>query len=272
MGMENVTSNVATSKDGTQIAYETKGSGSPVILVDGAICYRSFGPMGTLSELLAPHFKVYVYDRRGRGFSTNGKPYALEREIEDIDALIEQAGGRAALYGISSGACLAVEAALALGSRVSRLAMYEPPYNSTGAGRVQWTEYTQNLTRALAEGRRGDAVVLFMELVGTPQDQIAGMKHAPVWQMFESVAPTLAYDAAAMGKTRGAPLDRAARLQVPTLVMDGGANLEMMPFMHESATALAKAIPNAKHSTLEGQTHDVDLKVLAPVLIDFFKN
>src|SRR5512143_3345767 len=209
------------SKDGTEIAYETKGSGKPLILTDGAICYRAFGPMGALSELLAPHFTVYTYDRRGRGFSTNGKPFAVQREIEDIDALIERAGGSAYLYGISSGACLDLEAALALGaSRVSKLALYEPPYNGDAAARAQWKEYTQQLQTALAEGRRGDAVVLFMELVGTPADQVSGMKQAPVWPMFESVAPTLAYDAAAMGKTRGAPLDRAAKLTMPTLVMD----------------------------------------------------
>ncbi len=270
--MSTVNSNTSvTSKDGTKIAFETKGSGEPIILVDGALCYRSFGPMGALSELLAPHFTVFTFDRRGRGFSTNGKPFALKREIEDIDALIEQAGGSAYLYGISSGACLALETALALGNRVSKLAMYEPPYNGDGAARLQWKEYNQNLTRALAEGRRGDAAALFMELVGTPADQITGMKQAPVWQMFEMVAPTLAYDAAAIGDSRGAPLDRAARLGIPALVMDGGANLTMMPFMHETATALAKAIPDAQHRTLEGQTHDVNAQVLAPVLIEFFE-
>jgi pimeloyl-ACP methyl ester carboxylesterase len=213
-----------------------------------------------------------MYDRRGRGFSTNGKPFAVAREVEDIEALIEQAGGSAFVYGISSGACLALEAALALGNRISKLALYEPPYNSAGAARVQWTEYTQNLTRALAEGRRGDAVTLFMELVGNPPEQINGMKQAPVWQMFEMVAPTLAYDAAALGASRTAPLDRVVRLNTPTLIMDGGANLTMMPFMHESATALAKTIPNAQLSTLEGQTHDVKPEVLAPVLIDFLKS
>ncbi len=271
--MSTVTSNTTvTSKDGTKIAYEAKGLGAPLILVDGALCYRSFGPMGGLSDLLAPHFTVYTYDRRGRGFSTNGKPFAVAREVEDIDALIEQAGGSAYVYGISSGACLALEAALALGRRISKLAMYEPPYNSDGAARVQWQEYNQNLTRALAEGRRGDAVALFMQLVGTPADQVNGMKQAPVWQMFQAVAPTLAYDAAAMGSTRGAPLSRAAELRIPTLVMDGGTNLTMMPFMHRSAAALAKSIPNAQQRTLEGQTHDVNAQVIAPVLIDFFES
>ncbi len=270
--MSTVTSNTTvTSKDGTKIAYEAKGLGAPLILIDGALCYRSFGPMGGLSDLLAPHFTVYTYDRRGRGFSSNGKPFAVAREVEDIDALIEQAGGSAFVFGTSSGACLGLEAALALGNRISKLAMYEPPYNSDGAARMQWKEYNQNLTRALAEGRRGDAVALFMQFVGTPADQITGMKHAPVWQMFEMVAPTLAYDAAAMGPGLSAPLDRAAKLRVPTLIMDGGADLTMLPFMHQSATALAKSIPNAQQRTLEGQTHDVDLKVLAPVLIDFFE-
>ncbi len=269
--MSTVASNTVTSKDGTQIAFETKGTGAPIILVDGALCYRSFGPMGALSELLAPHFTVYTYDRRGRGFSSNGKPYALAREIEDIDALIEQAGGSAFVYGISSGACLALETALAVGNRVSRLAMYEPPYNSDGAARVQWKEYNQQLTRALAEGRRGDAVALFMQQVGTPAEQVNGMKLAPVWQMFEAVAPTLAYDAAALGSGLSAPIDRAAKLGVPTLIMDGGANLSMLPFMHRSAAALAAVIPNAQQRTLEGQTHDVQPQVIAPVLIEFFQ-
>jgi pimeloyl-ACP methyl ester carboxylesterase len=93
------------SKDGTEIAYETKGSGKAVILVDGAICYRNFGPMGYLSDLMASNFKVYIYDRRGRGESSNSKPFAVEREIEDLDALIREAGG-SMIFGISSGACL----------------------------------------------------------------------------------------------------------------------------------------------------------------------
>jgi pimeloyl-ACP methyl ester carboxylesterase len=269
--MEKVTEKVM-SKDGTQIAYEKKGAGPAVILVDGALCYRSFGPMQGLAELLAPHFTVYVYDRRGRGDSSNGKPYALDREIEDIDALIQKAGGSAFLFGTSSGGSLVLEAALKLGKKISKLAMYEAPYNSGQAARQQWKEYRQQLTQALAADRRGDAVGLFMQLVGTPADQINGMRQAPVWPMFEAVAPTLAYDAAALGDDRSAPLERASRLSVPALVMDGGANLTFMPFMHESATALAESIPHAQHRTLDGQTHDVNMNVLAPVLIEFFQS
>jgi pimeloyl-ACP methyl ester carboxylesterase len=259
-----------TSKDGTQIAYEKHGTGPALILVDGAMCYRSFGPMPHLSELLAPHFTVYTYDRRGRGESSNSKPFAVEREVEDIDALIQAAGGSALLFGTSSGACLALETTLKLGQKVKKLAMYEPPYNSDPAARQQWQDYRKQLGDAIAANRRGDAVALFMQLVGTPADQVSGMRQAPVWPMFEAIAPTLAYDAAAMGETRMPPVDRASHVAEPTLVMDGGANLTMMPFMHSTANALAKAIPHAQQRTLEGQTHDVNLEVLAPVLVEFF--
>ncbi len=259
------------SKDGTEIAYGKQGHGPAVILVDGALCYRGFGPMPHLAELLAPHFTVYTYDRRGRGESSNGKPFAVEREVEDIAALVDEAGGNAFLYGISSGACLALEAALKLGKQTAKLAMYEPPYNSQKGALQQWREYRQELNKVLSEGRRGDAVVLFMKLVGTPADAVEGMRKSPMWPMFEAVAPTLAFDAAELGDDRVPPLERAARVSVPTLVMDGGANLTFLPFMHETVTALAEAIPHAQLCTLEGQTHDVKAEVLAPALVDFFK-
>src|SRR5512141_1808698 len=170
-----------TAKDGTQIAYEQTGTGPAVLLVDGAFCYRSFGPMPHLAELLAPHFTVYTYDRRGRGDSGDTKPYALEREVEDIDALITEAGGSAFVFGTSSGGALALEAAVKLGNRIKKLAMWEAAYNSEKAARLEWREYRQRLDEALAANRRGDAVVLFMKLVGTPADQIAGMRQAPMW-------------------------------------------------------------------------------------------
>jgi pimeloyl-ACP methyl ester carboxylesterase len=256
-----------TSKDGTPIAYEKSGTGPALILVDGAICYRSFGPMAELSKLLAPHFTVYTYDRRGRGESGDGVPFAVEREVEDIDALIQEAGGTAFVYGISSGACLALEAAIKLGPKIKKLAMYEPPYNSENSARQGWKEYRKRLAELLSANRQGDAVALFMKLVNTPAEQIDGMQHAPVWPMFEAIAPTLAYDAAAIGEDGSVPVEKAAKVSVPTLVMNGSA----IPFMLETATTLAKAIPHAEHRTLEGQTHDVDLKVLAPALIEFFK-
>jgi pimeloyl-ACP methyl ester carboxylesterase len=262
--------NRVISKDKTEIAYETKGSGKAVILVDGAMCYRNFGPMGHLSDLLAPNFKVYIYDRRGRGESTNSKPYAIEREVEDLDALIRAAGGTAYLYGISSGACLALETAIGLGDKVSKIAMYEPPYNSAMDALLPWKEYRRNLSELIDTNQKGDAVALFMQFVGTPPDQINGMRQAPMWPMFEAVAPTLVYDAATMGEDRKAPLDRASKIRVPTLVMDGGANLQYMPFMQATATSLAKTIPHAQQRTLEGQTHDVSTDVLAPILVEFF--
>jgi pimeloyl-ACP methyl ester carboxylesterase len=262
--------NKVISKDGTEIAYESVGKGPALILVDGALCYRSFGPMTELAKLVAPHFTVYTYDRRGRGDSGNEKPFAVEREVEDIDALIKEAGGSAFVFGTSSGGCLALEAAIKLGSKVKKLAIYEAPYNSEKTALQAWKEYRKNLADLLAVDRCGDAAALFMQFVGTPADQVEGMRHAPVWPMFEAVAPTLAYDAAAMGEDRSAPVKRAGNITVPALVMDGGANLAVIPFMHESATALARAIPHAQHRTLEGQRHDVDLKILAPVLIEFF--
>jgi len=258
--------NQVTSKDGTEIAYEKSGDGPALILVDGALCYRSFGPMRELAKLLSPHFTVYAYDRRGRGESTNSKPYAVEREVEDIAALIQEAGGSAFVYGISSGGCLALEAAARLGDQIRKLAIYEAPYNSDTAFRKQWKEYRQKLSEALAADRRGDAVVLFMNLVGTPSEMVDGMRNSPVWPMFEFVAPTLAYDAAAMGDDRSVPVKRAAEVVSPSLVMNG----TVIPFMLDTATALTEAIPHAQHQTLEGQPHDVDLKVLAPILIEFF--
>jgi len=261
-----------TSKDGTVIAYEKKGSGPAVILVDGAIGYRSFSSSLHLAELLAPHFTVYAYDRRGRGESSDSRPFAVDREIEDIDALIQAAGGSACLYGISSGACLALEAAIKLGDKVKKIALYEPPYNSEAGSLTAWKEYRERLKKLIAEDRRGEAIELFMRFVGTPEDMISGMHQAPVWPMLEAVAPTLEYDAAVMGEDRTAPLKRASRLAASALPMDGGANLTMMPFMHATATALAQAIPHGQQRTLEGQTHDVKLEVLAPVLVEFFSS
>ncbi len=260
-----------TSKDGTTIAFDQSGNGPAIILVAGAIQYRAFDQgSAQLAALLAPHFTVINYDRRGRGDSTDTQPYAVEREIEDIEALINTAGGSAFLYGISSGASLAMEAAIELGSKVRKLAMYEAPYNDDEAARQAWREYTQKLGALLAADRRGDAVALFMMLVGAPADQVEGMRHAPVWPMFEAVAPTLAYDhIAILGEDASVPTERAARLAVPTLVMDGGASY---PFMHVTAVALANAMPHAQHRTLEGQTHEVAAEALAPVLVEFFNS
>jgi pimeloyl-ACP methyl ester carboxylesterase len=257
-----------TSRDGTTIAFEAQGSGPALILVDGAMGTRSSGSKPELARLLAQHFTVYSYDRRGRGDSGDTKPYAAEREIEDIDAVIDEAGGSAFVYGHSSGACLGLDATVVLGDKVKKLAMYEAPYNDDPQAQKAWGEYVKNLTEALASDRRGDAVALFMAYVGIPAAQIEGMRHAPFWSGMEAVAPTLAYDhAAIMGKNASIPRERAARVRVPTLVMSGGGGA---PFMLETAKTLSKTIPLAKLSTLEGQTHDVQPDALVPVLVEFF--
>src|SRR4030095_2743414 len=198
-----------TSKDGTRIAFDQSGEGPVVILVDGALQYRAFDQgMAQLADLLAPHFTVIHYDRRGRGDSTDTQTYELEREIEDIEALIDEAVGSASLYGISSGAALALEAALALGSKVKKLVMYEPPYNDEANARKSWKEYSQKLRELVAAGRKGDAVGLFMILVGMPAEHLEGMRQNPMWPLWEAVGPSLLYDAVTMGADASIPAKR----------------------------------------------------------------
>jgi pimeloyl-ACP methyl ester carboxylesterase len=218
--------------------------------------------------LLSQHFTVFHYDRRGRGDSTDTLPFTVEREIEDIEALIDHAGGSAFLYGISSGGALAFEAALRLGSKVKKLAIYDPPYNDDPDARQVWKTFRQQVERAVSEGRRSDAVGLFIGLTGATPEQIEELHHYPMWPMWEGIAPTIAYDAAVVGEEAAVPTDRAARLTVPTLVINGE---QSYPFMLESGAALAKAIPNAQYRILEGQPHEVAAAAIAPVLIEFFK-
>ena len=260
--------NTLKSKDGTKIAFDRQGHGLALILVDGAMSTRSSGSKPELANLLSQHFMVYSYDRRGRGDSGDTKPYAVEREIEDIDAVIDEAGGSAFVYGHSSGGCLALEATVKLGKRIKKLAIYEAPYNDDPEAQKAWGAYIKNLTEALASNRRGDAVVLFMAYIGMPAAQIEGMRHAPFWGGMEAIAPTLAYDhTAIMGKDGSIPIERAASVHVSTLVMNGGKGA---PFMRETAKTLGKTIPVAMLTTLDGQTHDVHPEALAPVLAEFF--
>ena len=257
-----------TSKDGTQIAYDRQGQGPALILIDGALCFRSFGPMPGLAKLLESDFTVYTYDRRGRGDSSDTPPYAVEREVEDIEALIQAAGNSAYLCGLSSGGALALETAARLGDKVKKVAIYEAPYQTDKNSIQEWKIYRKQLTDFLSAGRRGDAAALFMQFVGTPAEMVDGMRQAPVWAMFEAVAPTLAYDAADLGDDRAVPVERASRVSASTLAMNGGASL---PFMVDTAKAIATAVPHGQHFILEGQRHDVSVEVLAPVLIEFFK-
>lgn len=264
-----------TSHDGTSIAYDRSGEGPTVILVDGALCFRKFGPMEALAALLAPHCSVVTYDRRGRGESGDMAPYAVEREVEDIEALIDAVGGSAALYSISSGGFLALEAARRLPSKMTRLAIYEPPCSVDKAGIPGFTEYRMQLNELLAAGCRGEAVTLFMRFVGAglsddpsamPEDAGVQLRQSPVWPIFESVAPTLAYDAATMGNS-SVPTEQAAEVTAPVLALAGGAS---PAWMQQAARAVADAAPRGRYDVIEGQTHDVAAEALAPALSAFF--
>ena len=249
-----------TSRDGSVIGFDRLGTGGALILVDGATCYRDAGPMRPLAALLATDFTVFSYDRRGRGASTDTLPFSVDREIDDIAALIDEAGGTAALFGMSSGGALAIAAAAALGTSVTELSVYEVPVSielDLGALR-----YTRHLAAALDEGRRGDAMALFLSRVGMPAEQVGRMRLTPMWPAFEAIAPTLAYDDAALGDGL-LPYDRIEAVHIPVTVMSG----EFAPeFIRESARAMATAFPHGRHIELPGQTHDVDVTVLAPAL------
>ncbi|MFD9393093.1 alpha/beta fold hydrolase [Streptomyces sp. NPDC060000] len=251
------------SRDGTELAYARAGQGPAVILVSGAM--STGGTMAPLAGLLADRCTVFRYDRRGRGESGDTAPYAVQREVEDLAALIDAAGGEAALYGISSGGALVLEAA-ASGLPVRRVAVYETPFavdEDDARGRA---EYTANLTEALAQGRRGDAVELFLRLTGLAEDMIRGARQSPMWAGMEAIAPTLAHDDSVMGGGL-VPRERLASVAVPVLAVAGEAS---PPWLREAARAVADAVPDGTYRTLAGQTHMVDPTVLAPVLAEFF--
>jgi pimeloyl-ACP methyl ester carboxylesterase len=258
------------SRDGTPIAFERLGDGPPLILVDGALCHRRFGPMPKLAPLLARDFTVFMYDRRGRGDSGDTAPYAIEREVEDIDALVREAGGSAFLYGVSSGAALALEAARR-GLAIRKLALYEAPFIVDDSRPPLPEGYMTRLTGMIAENRRGDAVRQFMKVVGAPGILITIMRLTPAWSKLKAVAHTLIYDThIVQDNQRGRPLpaSRWASVAAPTLVAVGGKS---PAWMKHGMEALANAIPRAKHHTLNGQTHMVTAKAQAPMLVEFFK-
>lgn len=257
-----------TSADGTSIAYDAQGAGTPLIIVNGALSTKTGELQAELVSRLAPHFTVYGYDRRGRGDSGDTAPYAVAREIDDIEVLIEKAGGTAFLLGHSSGGCLALAAARALGaSRVSRVAVYEAPWNDDPAAQRAWAGYRAALDEMLAQGRRGDAVALFMRYVGTPTEQIDSMRQSPFWASFEALAPTLCYDAELLGATGVVPIEMLSGVTAPVLALCGDASL---PFMCVTARTIAQAVPNGEVVTLEGQSHAAQPAVLVPELIRFF--
>lgn len=259
-------STATTSKDGTRIAYERTGQGPPLVLVDGALCSRAFGPMEKLAPLLAPRFTVFTYDRRGRGESGDTRPYDTAREVEDIAALVREAGAPAFLLGLSSGAALALEAA-ASGLDLRKVAAYEPPYVDVD-GQTDGAAHRPELERLLSLGDRSGAVRYFMRsMVGVPAPAVFLMRFMWwIWRKLKAVAHTLPYDAAVMGGFR-VPRERLATIKVPTLVMHGE---KTDPRLQKAARAVADAIPGARHRILPGQTHNVAPAVLAAAVLDDF--
>jgi pimeloyl-ACP methyl ester carboxylesterase len=259
------------SKDGTAIAFDRIGNGPPVILIDGALCYRGMGQSGQLAELLAQHFTVFTYDRRGRGASGDTAPYAVEREVEDIAALLGEAGGAPFVWGTSSGAVLALEAANRLRG-IKRLALYEVPFIVDDT-RPTTEDGWDRISGAVAADRQSDAVKLFLKVVGVPGFVRALMPlMIPMWSKLKAVAHTLPYDGAIVrDNQRGRPLppSRWASLTIPVLVMDGGNS---PAWMRHANRALASVLPNAEYRTLKGQTHMLKPKAHAPILVDFFKD
>jgi len=255
-----------TSKDGTTIAFDQSGKGPAVVLVGGILGDRS--QQAPLATLLAEHFTVFNYDRRGHGESRDTPPYAVEREIEDLEALIEEAGGSAFVYGTSGCAVLALEAAAhGLAPNIKKLALWEPPYIIDDSRPPAPRDYKAQLTERLSSGQRGNMVELFFtKAVGLPVEFVAQMRQAPFWPAQEAFAHTLIYDATIMGDF-SLPTERVATVTVPTLVIDGGET----SWLTHAAQAVVDALPNAQRRTLKGQPHNVAPEALAPALVEFFK-
>jgi len=257
------------SADGTAIAYERLGDGPPLIVVGGALCDR--GRMGPVCAALGAHLTVFNYDRRGRGDSGEGAGHDVEREIEDLAALVTVAGGSAAVYGHSSGAALVLRAALR-GVPFDRVVLHDAPFTpDSDADRARARAYDDELRALVTAGRDGDAVALFMGLTGVPPDAVEAMRGEPWFASTAKLGPSLVHDSAAMGNAeRGAtvPLDliASATVSVPTLVLVGDAN---PPFFVEAGRALADALPDARLQVLAGLGHVVEPDALTPVVADF---
>jgi len=254
--------NDVRSSDGTTIALERAGDGPAVVLVDGALCHRTLGPMAAVAEPLAAEFTVVRYDRRGRGESGDTPPYEPAREVEDLAAVVAAVGGSAAVFGLSSGAALALDAAAA-GLPITRLVLYEPPFS------VEPDEddgYVERLNELIAAGRNGDAVDWFLSNAGVPPEALAAMRVEPSWPLFEAVAPTLAYDHAILGDG-AVPRERAAQVTAPALVACGEHSPD---FFVDAARVTADAIPGGQHRVLAGQAWGrTDPDALAGLLADF---
>jgi pimeloyl-ACP methyl ester carboxylesterase len=261
---ENLTT---TSRDGTIIAFTKRGSGPPLIIVDGAFCYRENGPATDLASVLTQHFTVFTYDRRGRGESGDTEPYRIEREIEDFQAVAKEAGELPFVLGISSGGALILQA-VASGASVKKMALYEPPYVTNGQNNSM--EGVRNRLKSfVSAGDRAGAVRFFMtDVYGAPRAFVSVMPllMPNAWKRNKSVAPTLLYDLTILGD-RSVLHERSSAISVPTLVVGGEKSPKPL---HDAVEAVTAALPHAQSRFLSGQDHNISDRALAPVLFDFF--
>ncbi|UBU16719.1 alpha/beta fold hydrolase [Nonomuraea gerenzanensis] len=255
------------SADGTLVAYDVYGEGPAVVLVQGAFSDRRHPLMTAIAGGLARWFTVHNYDRRGRGDSGDVQPYAVEREIEDLAAVVEAAGGSAMVFGGSSGAALALEAA-AVNPSITKLAVWEPPYHVDDSAPALPLDFAEQLADLVVSGRRDEAVERFMvEAAELPREAVAGMRAHPAWAEMEAVAHTLAYEAAVLGPGNALPAARLSRIAQPTLVLNGA---DSAAWMANAGVAVAAAVPGAVRRVLEDQAHNVAPEALVPELLEFF--
>jgi pimeloyl-ACP methyl ester carboxylesterase len=259
---------VAISRDGTRIAFTKVGSGPPVVLVDGAFCYRELGPAPELAPLLAQHFTVFVYDRRGRGESGDTPPYSIEHEIDDLRAVVDEAGGTADAVGVSSGAALALQA-VANGVKLKKLVLYEPPYITDGNRPKPQEDPKTHIQQLASAGDQAGAVKYFLaDVVGVPRGIVLAMPlfMRSNWKKMEKVARTLPYDLTIL-EDRSVLKERSASISVPTLVLGGEKSSVVL---RDAVSTVAKTLPNARSQFLAGQDHNVSAPIVAPLVVDFF--
>lgn len=255
------TSLFATSKDGTRIAYEKSGTGPVLIMIDPAGGYHGWRPMADLIPLLDSHFTVVTYDRRGRGYSTDTLPYSADRELDDLEALIDAVGGPVHLFGFSSGAVLNLLAA-ARGLPVSKIISLEPPLESYDEP-LPPSELETEIADLVAKGQRREAHFHFNRSIGVPEEVMEQEHQNSNWDELEAMAHTMVYDLTII---RSLPVPQLAAIMTPTLVVASDATGD---FMLNWTKATADTLPNGEHLVLHGDWHGVPADVLAPKMIEF---
>lgn len=250
-----------TSKDGTPISYDRIGSGPALILVEPAGHYRAFSAFDALAPLLAPDFSVIRYDRRGRGLSGDTPAYDPAREGEDLAALVAASGGRAFVYGYSSGALVALHAAAA-GVPIEAMVLLEPPLQQEAKAGPD--PLTGELAALVQAGRHDDAVAHFHAAIGVPQEMMDEMRGGEAWAKMASIAPTLVYDCM-LSDAMSPEICRA--VSIPVLVLDSEGSSDDLT---SSSAQAARLIPDAAHKSLPGEWHTVAPDLIVAELRRFF--